>query len=133
MSRKERPGPYREESRPEVDAEKIAAMQAAWGFPSFAQDFPRDAELMELVAAFAAGNYAAVRTGAPALAAKTNHDDVKRAAQLLRKRIEPDPTARVFFGLAALLLVFLFGWWVTHDGPADAKGHVDTGPVKLSH
>ncbi len=70
-----------------------------------------------LVTAFAAGDYATVRTGAPALAAKTDNEDVKRAAELLRARIEPDPTARLFFALTAALLVFLFGWWLTHSGP----------------
>jgi len=58
-----------------------------------------------------------VRTGAPALAAKAENDDVKRAAELLRSRIDPDPSSRLFFGLTAALLVFLMVWWATHDGP----------------
>jgi hypothetical protein len=89
----------------------------SWGFPAFARDFPKDDELAALVTAFAAGDYATVRTGAPELAARTKDDKVKQAAQLLRSRIEPDPTARVFFGLTAALLVFLMAWWATHDGP----------------
>ena len=48
---------------------------------------------------------------------------MKRAAELLRARIEPDPTARWFFGLTAALLVFLFGWWIVHSG------HTPLGPI----
>lgn len=103
-------------SEPEQPADPYAGARGTWGFPAFAQDFPPDAELAALVSAFAAGDYATVRTGAPALAAKTKDDDVKRAAELLRARIEPDPSARLFFGLTAALLVFLFVWWATHDG-----------------
>jgi hypothetical protein len=91
--------------------------RASWGFPAFARDFPREPALDALVAAFAAGDYATVRAGAPELAATTEYAEVKRAALLLRARTEPDPTARVFFGLTAGLLVFLTVWWVTHDGP----------------
>ena len=93
-------------------------MRGSWGFPAFARDFPHDPDLAALVSAFAAGDYATVRTGAPALAAKTKAEDVKRAAELLRARIEPDPTSRWFFALTAALLVFLFAWWLTHDGPS---------------
>ncbi len=95
---------------------------AGWGFPSFARDFPDDPELGSLVAAFAAGDYATVREGAPALASKTTDEHVKRAAELLRSRIEPDPTSRLFFALTAALLVFLMAWWATHDG----KHHAST-------
>lgn len=103
------------EAEPEVDA--FDKSRASWGFPSFARDFPNDPELAALVAAFAAGDYATVRAGAPALAAKTTDERVKAAATLLRSRIEPDPTSRVFFALTAALLVFLMAWWATHDGP----------------
>lgn len=103
--------------RPEPKFDAFEKSRASWGFPAFASDFPNDPELAVLVAAFAAGDYATVRTGAPALAASTKNDDVKRAAELLRARIQPDPTARVFFGLTAALLVFLMTWWATHDGP----------------
>ena len=103
--------------RPEPTFDAYEKSRGSWGFPGFASDFPNDPELATLVAAFAAGDYATVRTGAPELASKTKDDDVKRAAELLRARIEPDPTARVFFALTAALLVFLMTWWATHDGP----------------
>ncbi len=101
-----------------TEGAKDADDQRGWGFPEFARDFPRDEALDALVARFADGDYLAVREGAPRLAAKEGvPDDVKKAALLLRARVEPDRTARTFFGLAAALLVFLTVWWVTHDGP----------------
>lgn len=100
--------------------------RGSWGFPSFARNFPDDPELAALVTAFSAGDYATVRTGAPDLAARTKSDDVKRAAELLRARIEPDPTSRVFFGLTAALLVFLMVWWATHDGKQRQSGSTST-------
>ncbi len=100
-----------------AEADAFEKSRASWGFPAFAREFPNDPELARLVAAFAAGDYAAVRSGAPELASKTEDEDVKRAAELLRARIDPDPTARVFFALTAALLVFLMTWWATHDGP----------------
>jgi hypothetical protein len=103
--------------------------RATWGFPSFARDFPNDPELAALVAAFAAGDYATVREGAPALAAKTDDEGVKRAAELLRARIEPDPTSRLFFALTAALLVFLMAWWATHDGKQHAAS-ATSSPAK---
>jgi hypothetical protein len=105
------------EPEPEPEPDAFEKSRASWGFPGFAREFPNDPELAVLVAAFAAGDYATVRAGAPALASKTTDDRVKAAATLLRSRIEPDPTSRVFFALTAALLVFLMTWWATHDGP----------------
>ena len=87
---------------------------------------PNDPELAVLVAAFAAGDYRAVRKGAPELASRTEDENVKRAAELLRSRIEPDPTSRVFFALTAALLVFLMAWWATHDGKQHQAGSTST-------
>ena len=89
----------------------------SWGQPAFAKDFPKDDELERLVTAFARGDYATVRKGAPKLASSTNDEAVKAAAQTLRERIEPDPTSKLLLGLGFVLLAFLTGWWVTHDGP----------------
>lgn len=89
----------------------------SWGMPAFAKSFPADPALAALVEAFARGDYRTVRDEAPRLAATTTDADVKRAALLLRERIEPDPTARLLFLLAIVLLAFLAIWWVTHDGP----------------
>lgn len=89
----------------------------SWGFPRFAKDFPANDELDALVAAFAAGDYATVRARAPKLAAEAEDEAVRNAARTLRDRIEPDPTSRLLFMVAAALLAFLTVWWVTHDGP----------------
>jgi hypothetical protein len=113
-----------EEEEEEEEPQKLVAVEvpenetASWGHPAFALGFPRQPELDALVAAFASGDYGTVRTRAPELAANPDvSDEVKRAALLLRARVEPDKTSRMFFALAAALLVFLTLWWVTHDGP----------------
>ena len=67
-----------------------ASVERSWGFPAFARDFPRDAELTRLVRSFTAGDYHAVRVGADALAEVTPREDVRRAAGLLRARTDPD-------------------------------------------
>lgn len=109
------------EEKADVDADAPKAAPAApdsWGYPSFARGFPREPELDALVKAFADGNYLTVRTRAPKLAASEGvSPEVKKAAEILGARVEPDATARIFFALAAALLVFLTVWWVTHDGP----------------
>jgi hypothetical protein len=106
------------ESGEREPADPHEVVLASWGYPAFARGFPRHPELDALVAAFANGDYLSVRTRAPKLATSPDvHVDVKRAAEVLRARVEPDKTARMFFALAAALLVFLTFWWVTHDGP----------------
>lgn len=113
------PEPARPTTKTKARTRKAGASAAeSWGFPRFAKEFPRHPELDALVAAFAHGDYATVRERAPKLAASADaEDDVRRAARILRERIEPDPTSRLLFVIAALLLVFLGAWWVAHDGP----------------
>lgn len=106
----------RVDGRPPTD-EAFAALRASWGFPAFAKRFPRDPALDALVAAFARGDYAAVREGAPKLASTTTSASVREAAETLRARIEPDPTSKILLLVAAALLAFLTLWWVAHDGP----------------
>jgi hypothetical protein len=89
----------------------------SWGFPRFAQDFPKDPELDRLVDAFARGDYRTVRDDAPKLAASSTDEDVKRAAERLLEGTRPEPAARLLFVLTALLLVFLAAWWMRHDHP----------------
>jgi hypothetical protein len=105
------------------------AAKKEWGFPRFAKDFPPDAELDALVVAFTKGDYATVREGAPKLAARTEDEAVKRAAETLRARIEPDPGSRILFAFAAALLVFLTIWWVTHDGPPEGVAPAKPQPT----
>ncbi len=105
----------------------------SWGFPRFAKDFPRDPELDALVTAYARGDYASVRDGAPKLAASTSDEAVKRAAHTLRERIEPDPTSKALFLIAAALLVVLTTWWIAHDGPEGSSSSAPKVAPKAQH
>ncbi len=85
--------------------------------PPFAQGYPDDPELLRLVAAFEAGDYARVNDGARALA--ESPDPVLRdAARDLASRTRPDSATVPLFVFAALLLASLTAYWITHDGPA---------------
>jgi hypothetical protein len=94
--------------------------------PRFAKDFPDDAELDALVAAFVGGNYAKVRRGATALAKSADKSEVRHAAAELLSRTKADPLSIYLFALAAVLLVVLSGYWVTHDNPPPPR----PGPVE---
>jgi hypothetical protein len=85
--------------------------------PSFARDFPRDPELDALVEAFAKGNYARVREEAPKLAKKAESEEVRRAAKVLRERLEPDPLAKSLLLLTAALLVAISSWYILRPPP----------------
>jgi hypothetical protein len=80
----------------------------------FTRSFPDDPELKRLVAAFESGDYYTVRSGAPALAERSNDPEVKKAALELRRRIEPDPAQLYLLGLTLALLVFLVAWFYLH-------------------
>lgn len=75
--------------------------------PAFVLDFPEDAELAKLSAAFEAGNYAYVREHGPDVAERSENPTVRRAATELLARIEPDPLIRFVLGVSVLLLLFL--------------------------
>jgi hypothetical protein len=81
--------------------------------PAFLLDFPQDAELEPLIAAFEAGNFAHVRSEAPKLAARTTDDAVRRAALELRRRTEPDQLLLLLLLLCITLFVFLVIWVYT--------------------
>jgi hypothetical protein len=106
------------------------AARASPGFPRFAEAFPRDPDLDALVAAFARGDYASVRTKAPELAGRTKDAEVARAAKELRARVEADPAARLLFAFTAALLAFLTVWWVAHDGPNVDRGKAPSAPAR---
>jgi hypothetical protein len=97
-----------------------SSLHDGYARPPFAATFPGgDVELEHLVAAFQAGDYAAVRRDAPRLVKSTEDDDVRAAARDLLRRIDPDPIARWMMGGAGLLLASLAGWyWMhAHGGP----------------
>jgi hypothetical protein len=84
--------------------------------PGFLLEFPDDPELQRLVRAFEAGNYEAVRLGAPKLAAATEDQAVRGAARELRRRIEPDPLMKYLLWVAVGL--FMFVVWYTYQNHA---------------
>ncbi len=102
------------------DAEPAAAEPAALdeahddGRPAFARGYPRDSALDALVDAFERGDYARVRSEAPALARTTKDDEIRRAARDLRGRVDPDPLAVYLVAGALALLVVLAGYYWTH-------------------
>lgn len=105
-------------------AEKPAAPSAAAGGsalnadgrerPRFLLEFPKDPALQQLVAAFEAGNYHAVREGSAKLVASTEDPIVRAAARELARRIEPDPLMKYLLLVAVGLFVFVV--WYTYQG-----------------
>jgi hypothetical protein len=81
--------------------------------PGFLLEFPDDPELQRLVRAFEAGNYEAVRLGAPRLAETTEDLAVRGAARELRRRIDPDPLMKYLLWVAIALFVFVV--WYTYQ------------------
>jgi hypothetical protein len=81
--------------------------------PGFLLEFPEDPELQRLVRAFEAGNYEAVRLGAPRLAETTEDLAVRGAARELRRRIDPDPLMKYLLWVAIALFVFVV--WYTYQ------------------
>ena len=84
--------------------------------PGFLLAFPDDPELQRLVCDFEAGNYEAVRLGAPKLAAATEDPVVRGAARELRRRIDPDPLMKHLLWVAIALFVFVV--WYTYQNHA---------------
>jgi len=82
--------------------------------PHFLLAFPDDPALQALVRAFEAGNYDAVRRGAPKLAESTEDPIVRAAARELGRRIEPDPLMKYLLFVALGLFVFVV--WYTYQG-----------------
>jgi hypothetical protein len=102
------------------------------GRPSFAADFPANAELDALVAAFSRGDHARVRAEAPALAKSTDDDAVRAAANTLLDRTRPDPLAVRMLVLTGALLLVLAGWWIAKAKPPPGAART-TPPVEHVH
>lgn len=82
--------------------------------PPFARDYPDDPALDALLKAFEEGNFAEVRRGAPALVEGEVDERVQRAARDLRRRIDPAPTSVYLWAIGLCLLVFLYGYYLSH-------------------
>jgi hypothetical protein len=80
--------------------------------PRFLLEFPDHPALQELVRAFEAGNYRAVRRGAPKLLESTEDPIVRAAARELARRIDPDPLMKYLLFVA--LGLFAFVVWYTY-------------------
>jgi hypothetical protein len=109
--KKRRDAPAQDEAPAQEAAEQAAPRVER---PAFAADFPSDPALDDLVQAFEQGNYARVRREAPTLAKRTDRPAVRRAARVLRRRLDPDPIAIYLLIAAGLLLVFLASWYWSH-------------------
>lgn len=82
--------------------------------PPFAADWPKHPQLEPLLRAFEAGNFGYVREHAARVATDSDDPDVAAAAQELRRRIEPSPTSLYLWGLGVALVVFLYGYFLSH-------------------
>jgi hypothetical protein len=102
-----------EAARPKKKRKKKAKAPRE-GVPSFAQRFPQDEALDALLAAFDRGDYARVREDGARLAKTTEDPAVRRAAEELLRRIEPDPLAKYMLFAACLLLAFFTVWYFSH-------------------
>lgn len=100
--RKPRPEPAAESARarPELDADGRER-------PRFLLSYPNDPELDRLVAAFERGDYATVRSDAPALAERAEDPEVRDAALELRRRLDPDPLIKYLLLASVVLLLVL--------------------------
>ncbi len=99
-------------------ADERAEAKEATGRPAFAREFPAHPELDGLVAAFEAGDFRTVRSGASKLASSDADESVRSAARVLLDRTKPDPLATYLLVLTALLLVALTVFWIRHNGAA---------------
>lgn len=82
--------------------------------PRFVLDFPKDPELLELVALFERGDFRSLRTRAPVLATKTADPAVQAACAELLRRVQPDPTVKLLLGLSFAFFCFLCAWAYLH-------------------
>lgn len=110
------PAPESPGAAPPAPASEASAELNAEGRerPRFLLEFPNDPALQQLVRAFEAGNYQAVREGAAALAESTEDPIVRAAARELGRRIEPDPLMKYLLFVALGLFVFVV--WYTYQG-----------------
>jgi len=110
----ESPASAAEPAAPTVPAEGSALNAEGRERPRFLLEFPNDPALQQLVAAFEAGNYQAVREGSTKLVASTEDPIVRAAARELARRIEPDPLMKYLLFVALGLFVFVV--WYTYQG-----------------
>jgi hypothetical protein len=97
--------------------------------PPFAQSFPKDVRIDELVDAFGRGDNAFVRAAGEKLAREAEDESVRAAARTLVDRTKADPLTKTLLALAGALLVLLSTWWVVHGRPPPPRA----APPAVSH
>lgn len=85
--------------------------------PRFLLELPHDPALEPLIEAFESGNYARVRAGAPEVAKSNADPEVRRAAEELLVRIEPDPLVKLLLAVAIGLFLFVVVWVYVKQAP----------------
>ncbi len=85
--------------------ERPALTEQGWERATFLRRFPNDPELEKLIRAYELGRYAELREAAPRLIESSADPKVRRAAEELLRRIQPDPLIRFFLAMT-LVLVF---------------------------
>src|SRR5262245_10878704 len=113
----ESPAPASEapaEQAPAADADAAVLNADGRERPRFLLAFPEHPALGQLVRAFEAGNYQAVREGAAKLAESEEDPIVRAAARELARRIDPDPLMKYLLFVALGLFVFVV--WYTYQG-----------------
>lgn len=82
----------------------------------FLADLPDDPELRRLGEAFERGNYALVREEGRRLVASATDEAVRKAAEDLLRRLEPDPLMKYLLALSVLLLVVVTAFVYASQG-----------------
>lgn len=78
--------------------------------PSFADKYPKNAELDALVERFEAGDYAAVRDGAKKLLGRD--PEVAAAVRDLVSRTEPDPIMKWLLLAVLVMILAVSAYWM---------------------
>lgn len=82
----------------------------------FLDDLPSDPQIEPIIEAFEAGNYARVHELATELLARSEDEDVRRAARELERRTEPDPLGRALLLMSIGLFILVVIWTYSSHG-----------------
>jgi hypothetical protein len=102
---------------PEAPAERPRLNAQGEDRPGFLLEFPHDPALEPLIEAFEAGNYARLRQQAPDVVKNAADPEVRRAAEELLERIEPDPLVKLLLAVAIALFLFVVAWVYLKQAP----------------
>ncbi|MFO7181125.1 MAG: hypothetical protein DIU78_020665 [Pseudomonadota bacterium] len=94
-----------EESAAAPVFERPAITEHGWERPRFLRRFPNDPELEPLIRAYELGRYAELRKAAPRVMESSASPEVRRAAEELLRRTEPDPLVKFFLAMTLVLVI----------------------------